>query len=111
MIPCETKACDLAPLLADALRGGQAVRFRAEGRSMRPFIQAGDIAVVAPAPPVAALRRGDALLYERAPGALRLHRLQRILPGGILRAAAPAAASAPRPFEIHGAAAAAPPPG
>ena len=83
-------------MLAEALRGGLAVRFRAEGRSMRPFIQAGDIAVVAPAPPVAALRRGDVLLYERAPGALRLHRLQRILPGGILRAAAPAAASAPR---------------
>ena len=46
MIPCDTKACDLAPLLADALRGGQAVRFRAEGRSMRPFIQAGDIVKV-----------------------------------------------------------------
>ncbi len=93
MIPYETKACDLAPLLAEALRSGQSVRFRAEGQSMQPFIRAGDIAVVAPAPPVAALRRGDVLLYERAPGVLRLHRLQRILPAAppvlLLRGDAP----------------------
>ena len=51
MIPYETKACDLAPLLAEALRSGQSVRFRAEGQSMQPFIRAGDLVVVAPTPP------------------------------------------------------------
>ena len=92
MIPCETKACDLAPLLAEALRSGQSVRFRAEGQSMRPFIRAGDLVVVAPAPPTAALRPGEVLLYERMSGTLRLHRLQRIARGDpllLLRGDAP----------------------
>ncbi len=92
MIPSETKAFDLAPLLAEALREGQSVRFRAEGQSMRPFIHAGDGVVVAPAPPTAALRPGEVLLYERMSGTLRLHRLQRIARGDpllLLRGDAP----------------------
>ena len=92
MIPSETKACDLAPLLAEALREGQSVRFRAEGQSMQPFIRAGDLVVVAPAPPTAALRPGEVLLYERMSGTLRLHRLQRIARGDpllLLRGDAP----------------------
>ena len=70
MIPSETKAFDLAPLLAEALREGQSVRFRAEGQSMRPFIHAGDIAVVAPAPPVAAPVAADTTLAVTCTAAL-----------------------------------------
>jgi len=77
----ETIDRNIAPLLIEALRLGRSVRFRAEGRSMEPFLYAGDTVVVdpiknAPCPP--ALRPGTVLLYEPKPGILRLHRLSRI---------------------------------
>lgn len=77
----EAQDLDIAPLLAEELRRGRSVRFRAEGKSMEPFLYAGDSVVVdpiknPPCPP--ALRPGTVLLYEPKPGILRLHRLSRI---------------------------------
>jgi hypothetical protein len=75
---------DLAPLLTEHLRAGQPVRFRAEGRSMAPFLKAGDVAIVEPLRPadaVGRLRPGDVLLYEPRPGVLRLHRFSRLRQG------------------------------
>lgn len=71
--------CDVAPLLIEALQQGRAVRFRAEGRSMEPFIFAGDFVTVTPLrAETQSFRPGDVLFYEHKPGSLRLHRLSRI---------------------------------
>lgn len=71
---------DIAPLLIEQLREGKPVRFRAEGRSMEPFLFAGDVVEVLPLQTMddnPSLRPGDVLCYERAPDTLRLHRFVR----------------------------------
>jgi hypothetical protein len=63
-------------LAADLLRAGYAVRFRAAGDSMRPFLRDGDVVDVEPAP-VAEVRIGDILLYQRPDGTAIAHRVAR----------------------------------
>lgn len=60
-------------MLARLLKEGQSIRFVAQGRSMWPWIRAGDLVRVVPllGPP----RRGDVLLVERDSNDLLLHRL------------------------------------
>ena len=80
MIETATLERDIAPLLVEQLRKGRRVRFRAEGRSMEPFLFAGDVVEVEPlriGDDNQSLRAGDVLCYERAPGLLRLHRFVR----------------------------------
>jgi phage repressor protein C with HTH and peptisase S24 domain len=63
----------LGPLAIDLLRSGRPVRFRAIGTSMCPTIRPGDTLVVEPVA-LAAIRRGDVVLYEIG-GHLRAHRV------------------------------------
>lgn len=58
------------------LAAGHRIRFRAEGASMQPNIQSGDLLVVAPAS-IPQVRRGDIVLSQNADG-LRAHRIVRI---------------------------------
>lgn len=61
-------------LAAESLRRGNALRVRARGGSMLPFLRDGDVLVVRPvgAPGV---RIGDVLCYEPPSGGLCLHRV------------------------------------
>ena len=61
--------------LATALLGaGAALRFRARGSSMEPFILDGDVLTVEPAT-IAAVRVGDVILHKLGPGAPVAHRV------------------------------------
>ena len=64
-------------LAYDLLRAGHSLRFQAQGRSMLPTIQDGDVLQVAPVQPQQ-LRRGDIVLVDLQQGGagkLRAHRL------------------------------------
>ncbi len=66
-------------LAYDLLRAGHSLRFQAQGRSMLPTIQDGDILQVAPVQPQQ-LRRGDIVLVDLQQGGagkVRAHRLVR----------------------------------
>lgn len=58
-----------------ALGRGAALRFRAQGRSMRPFVRDGDHVTIQG---TKAIRRGDVILYENAGGQAVLHRVLRV---------------------------------
>lgn len=60
-------------MLARLLKEGKPIRFFAQGRSMWPWIRAGDLVRIVPIK--APLRRGDVVLIERPSGDLLLHRL------------------------------------
>ena len=60
-------------MLARLLKEGKPIRFVAQGRSMWPWIRAGDLVRIVPVE--GPLRRGDIVLIERGPGDLLLHRL------------------------------------
>ncbi|MBM66562.1 MAG: hypothetical protein CMH55_10045 [Myxococcales bacterium] len=60
-------------MLARLLKEGKPIRFFAQGRSMWPWIKAGDLVRIVPID--GPLRRGDVVLIERSPGDLLLHRL------------------------------------
>ena len=55
------------------LKEGKPIRFFAQGRSMWPWIKAGDLVRIVPID--GPLRRGDVVLIERSPGDVLLHRL------------------------------------
>lgn len=64
-------------VVAGALAGGKAVRLRVQGASMRPWLREGDPVRIQPAAgrPV---RRGDVVLFRRAPDRPILHRVVRV---------------------------------
>jgi signal peptidase I len=68
---------DFAELTDDILTQGSAVRFKARGQSMRPFIRDGDILTVAPVK-TSMLRRSDVILYRAPAGNLVAHRVHSI---------------------------------
>jgi hypothetical protein len=59
---------------AQSLRRGNALRLRARGGSMLPFLRDGDVLVVRPAA-AAEVRVGDVICYEPPAGGLCLHRV------------------------------------
>jgi signal peptidase I len=61
-------------LASQVLRRGRCLRIKARGGSMTPFLRDGDVALVAPAE-AEAIRVGDVICYETAPGRLFLHRV------------------------------------
>lgn len=65
---------DFAGVAANLLQSGHAVRFRAGGSSMTPFVRDGDILTVMPVGNTR-LRRGDIVLYRRADGRVIAHRI------------------------------------
>jgi hypothetical protein len=66
---------DFAALGLDLLHRGKAIRFRASGSSMEPFILDGDLLVVHPL--ASRVRRGDVLLYQSSGGKVLAHRVVR----------------------------------
>jgi Signal peptidase, peptidase S26 len=62
------------------LEDGHTVRFQAPGTSMHPAIRDGEWVTVEPAD-LAAVRRGDVVLY-RSPRGLTAHRVVRVVAGG-----------------------------
>jgi signal peptidase I len=72
---------EFAELSEALLREGRAVRFRASGISMRPFIREGDILTVKPIDP-AKVRRGDVVLFKGPRDRVRAHRVIRITHDG-----------------------------
>jgi signal peptidase I len=76
------------PALTDLLRlsaaKGAALRFRARGQSMGPFVRSGDLVTVAPLTQ-GSPRVGEIVAFARgADQVLRVHRLIAVLPGGYL---------------------------
>jgi signal peptidase len=65
---------DLGALAAEILEGGSALRFRAHGASMRPFIRDGDVIEVQPVG-AAPIRRGDVVLCRNGGGRVVAHRV------------------------------------
>jgi hypothetical protein len=65
---------EAAALLVSLLTGGHTVRFRARGKSMRPFIHDGDILTIVPEGP-SSLRRGDIAFYQGPGQRLLAHRV------------------------------------
>jgi hypothetical protein len=61
-------------LIADCLRAGRPVRFRARGASMHPTIRSGDTLWVAPVDPEG-VRIGDVVVCVAFPGRLLAHRV------------------------------------
>ena len=61
-------------LARDILSGGNALRFRARGGSMRPLIQDGDLLEVVPVH-TAEYHLGDVILFSDSGGQLMAHRL------------------------------------
>jgi hypothetical protein len=60
----DTEDSDLLPeLIAQLLREGHKVRFRAPGKSMQPAVIDGDVLIVEPIEP-AAIKNGDIILYQ-----------------------------------------------
>ena len=68
---------DFVKLAADILGKGDALRFRAYGGSMYPFIRNGDIIEVKPIE-VSAVRPGDVVFYHSVGGRLCAHRVIRV---------------------------------
>jgi len=71
-----TDPAAFAELSAKVLTEGHALRFRAHGNSMFPFIRDGDTLTVGPAPD-AAVRTGDVVFYRGAHDTLTAHRVLR----------------------------------
>lgn len=65
---------ELAGLVGEVVEQGGCLRFRAEGRSMWPFLRGGDGLVVEPVSTRNA-RVGDVLLYRTSHGGVVAHRL------------------------------------
>ena len=74
MSEIECPGMDLIPLSAEVLGQGCALRFRAHGQSMRPFIRDGQAVEIAPVPG-RGLRAGDIAFYRLSNGCLRAHRV------------------------------------
>lgn len=68
------KSAELAPLSAEVLARGGALRFEAHGGSMAPFIRPGDVLTVEPTA-ADGLRVGDVALYRRGANDLVVHRV------------------------------------
>lgn len=62
-------------LSAQVLRTGSALRFRACGQSMRPFLRDGDVLTIIPVPP-AHIRLGDVVFYYGEGGRSSVHRVR-----------------------------------
>ena len=65
---------EFAALSGELLEEGHAVRFRAGGSSMWPFIRDGDVLIVEPLEG-GAVRVGDVVLYRTAAGRVMAHRV------------------------------------
>jgi hypothetical protein len=65
-----------AALTAELMAEGDGLRFRAHGRSMKPFIRDGDVLVIARIAP-AELRTGDVALFRSRGGSVLAHRVCR----------------------------------
>ena len=65
---------EFSRLAADILRAGNSLKFRARGRSMRPFISDGDVLTVDPVRAIE-LRIGDIVFYCGPGHKLTAHRL------------------------------------
>lgn len=72
---------DFLELASGLLREAGSLHFQARGRSMRPFIRAGDDVLIRAAAGRHP-RRGDVVLFDAGGGSARLHRLVRRLPDG-----------------------------
>jgi signal peptidase len=68
---------DFAELTDDILAQGSAIRFKARGQSMKPFISDGDILTVTPIR-ISMLKKGDVILYRTPAGNLVAHRIHSI---------------------------------
>jgi hypothetical protein len=73
---------EVEALAASFLGNGQSLRFQARGKSMRPFIQDGDLVEVQPVPS-ATIQRGDVLFCRLADGRLVIHRVVQVKPGAL----------------------------
>jgi signal peptidase I len=65
---------DFEALATEVLRTGSALRFRATGGSMHPFIKHGDVLVARPTDG-STVRLGDVVLYRASEGRLVVHRV------------------------------------
>jgi hypothetical protein len=74
MLEVNLNHTEFADLSSEILGRGSALRFRAHGSSMLPFIRAGDILTIEPVP-VTALKVGDVVFYRAAGDGLIAHRL------------------------------------
>ena len=72
---------DFLTLAAGLLRETGSLHFQARGRSMQPFIRAGDDVLIRAASG-RRLARGDVVLFDAGGGSARLHRLVRRVPDG-----------------------------
>ena len=68
---------EFTALTADLLGTGHALRFRARGGSMHPFIKDGDVIEVQPISAVA-IRRGDVVFCRNGGGRVVAHRVIRV---------------------------------
>jgi hypothetical protein len=71
-----------AAVAIELLRRGEALRIRARGASMLPFVRDRDVLDVDPAVR-GRLRPGDLVCYESEPGVLQIHRLVAHGPAGV----------------------------
>jgi signal peptidase I len=69
---------DFAALAGEILGRGEALRFRAKGASMRPFIRDGDLVEVRPIG-ATSVRRGDVVLFRAEGGRALAHRVVRVV--------------------------------
>lgn len=67
---------DLVRLFDDILQTGASLRMKVTGRSMAPFLKAGEVVTVSRVP-FPMLRRGDLILFRTADNQLILHRIIR----------------------------------
>ena len=67
-------AREFAALASELLGAGRAIRFRAQGRSMLPFVRDGDLLTVLPCPSKA-FRVGDVAFYRGKTGQTLAHRV------------------------------------
>lgn len=72
----EATQADLVRLFDDILQTGSSLRMKVTGRSMAPFLKAGEVVTVRRVP-VPSLRRGDLILFRTADNQLILHRIIR----------------------------------
>lgn len=76
------KADQLLDLAEEILGRGQALRFRAKGWSMHPFVLDGDVLTVIPA--AAVPRLGDVILFRTPRRSVVVHRVVRTRPRGVV---------------------------
>ncbi len=80
---CETRTLDgetFAVLSAELIAESGGLRFRAQGRSMAPFVRDGDVLTIEKIPP-ADLRVGDIALFRSRGGSVLAHRVCRSVGG------------------------------